>query len=550
MHHGELEQRARLADLLLEMARQLGETLEPERVYARFHEILAGAVRHDAVVVSSYDERDGLIRCDYAWVEGNTLDRSIFPPVRLNRSGGGMQSRVILTGEPLVANDVADRVQEPEATYYDIDREGTVRKLPESGPAGTSAVMMVPVKHEQRVVGVVQLMSDQGVYDRHELEVFEALVSQMAAAVRNARLQRERARLEAAEAAAAAVAAEREQAARVLEVVGDGIFLVDDDGVVRLWNRAAELSTGVAAERALARPAADAFRDWDALAQRIAATDDAAAARPVTLPVEVEGRDLWLSFVAVRGADGVVYAFRDVTSERGLDEQKSDFIATVSHELRTPMAAVFGAAQTLLQRDNLSPEQRRQLIEMIATQATRLTQITEEVLLASRLDRGEIPLESARVDVAALARRTVEAMRSQLPEGTEITVEVAEGASSASGDPDRLQQVLVNLLDNALKYGSSPVRLRIGRSRRGVSVAVADAGPGIPRPEQKRIFEKFYRGDPQLARGPGGTGLGLYISRELVQRMGGRLDVESRPGGGATFVIELPPAQRGARLTS
>ena len=176
-----------------------------------------------------------------------------------------------------------------------------MRKLPESGPAGTSAVMMVPVKHEQRVVGVVQLMSDQGVYDRHELEVFEALVSQMAAAVRNARLQRERARLEAAEAAAAAVAAEREQAARVLEVVGDGIFLVDDDGVVRLWNRAAELSTGVAAERALARPAADAFRDWDALAQRIAATDDAASARPVTLPVEVEGRDLWLSFVAVRG---------------------------------------------------------------------------------------------------------------------------------------------------------------------------------------------------------------------------------------------------------
>jgi two-component system phosphate regulon sensor histidine kinase PhoR len=539
---GDLEQRAQIADLLLEMARQLGETLEPERVYARFHEILAGAVRHDAVVVSSYDERDGLIRCDFAWVEGTTLDPAIFPPVKLNRSGGGMQSRVIVTGEPLLVNDVAEKVQEPQGTYYDIDREGTVRKLPDSGPPGTSAVMMVPVKHEQRVVGVVQLMSDQGAYAERELEVFVALVSQMAAAVRNARLQRERARLEAAE----AVAGERERAARVLEVVGDGIFLVDDDGVVRLWNRAAALATGVGAERALGERADAVFGGWEALATRVTAADDPAAARPMTLPVEVHGRDLWLSFVAVRGADGVVYAFRDVTSERGLEEQKSDFIATISHELRTPMAAVFGAAQTLLQREQLTDEQRRQLVEMIATQAARLTQITEEVLLASRLDRGEIPLESACVDVGALARGTVEAMRSQLPHGTEITVEVESDAAPASGDADRLQQVLVNLLDNAVKYGAGPVQLRVGRSRRGVSVAVADAGPGIPRPEQARIFEKFYRGDPQLSRAPSGTGLGLYISRELVRRMGGRLDVDSGPGRGTTFVVELPPAELGA----
>ena len=266
----------------------------------------------------------------------------------------------------------------------------------------------------------------------------------------------------------------------------------------------------------------------------------------MTLPVEVERRDLWLSFVAVRGADGIVYAFRDVTSERGLDEQKSDFIATISHELRTPMAAVYGAAQTLLMREHLPAEQRLQLVEMIATQAARLTQITEEVLLASRLDRGEIPLERSHVDVAELARRTVEAMRAQLPDGTEVTLEVADDATSASADADRLQQVLVNLLDNAVKYGAGPVGLRIGRSARGVTLAVADRGPGIPRPEQARIFEKFYRGDPQLARAPSGTGLGLYISRELVQRMGGRLDVESRPGQGATFVVELPAIRGGS----
>ena len=119
-------------------------------------------------------------------------------------------------------------------------------------------------------------------------------------------------------------------------------------------------------------------------------------ARPLTLPVELGGRDLWLSFVAVRITDGVVYAFRDVTAETRLEEEKTDFVATISHELRTPMTAVYGAAQTLLRREEISPEQRRQLIEMIATQAARLSQITEEILLTTRLDRDEITCITSR----------------------------------------------------------------------------------------------------------------------------------------------------------
>src|SRR5215213_7568426 len=146
----ELERKAEVAELLLNAARKLGETLEPERVYGRFHELLADVVPHDGVVVSSYDERDDLIRCDYAWVDGNLLDPAIFPPIALNREGGGMQSRVIVTGEPLLANDVEERVQR-KGTYYDVDREGNVRKLPDSGPPGTKAVMMVPVHDEHRV---------------------------------------------------------------------------------------------------------------------------------------------------------------------------------------------------------------------------------------------------------------------------------------------------------------------------------------------------------------------------------------------------------------
>ena len=539
----EIERKAELAELLLDAARQLGESLEPELVYERFHELLKAVVPHDGVVVSSYDERDGLIRCEYAWVEGNVVDASTLPPLPLNRECGGMQSRVILGGEPLMFNDVADRVQEPAGTYYNVDREGTVEKIPDAGPAGTSAAMMVPVTHEGGVVGVVQVMADSGSYTVENLEVVAGLVAQMAAAVRNARLQKERRRLEAAEAAARAAAEEREQAAHVLEAVGDGIFLVDRDGIVRLWNHAAEVATGLAAGEVCSFPLAAALPLWEGLAARIPVTESGATPVSVTLPVATSGRDLWLSFVGVRSTEGVVYAFRDVTNEQRLEDEKRDFIATISHELRTPMAAVYGAAQTLLHRtDQLTPEARQQLLEMIAAQASRLSQITEEILLTTQLDRGDLTIEREPVDVGALAEASVDAVRQQLPEEVSVEVDVDPGVANASGDADRIQQVLMNLVDNAAKYGVSPVTVHVEQTNGVIQIRVADNGPGIPLSEQERIFEKFYRADPHHTRAPSGTGLGLYISRELIRRMGGRIEVRSRPGAGSTFVVELPTA--------
>ena len=543
MDQRQLEWKAELAELLLHAAREFGESLEPERVYERFHELLADAVPHDGLIVSSYDERDDLIRAEYAWNEGAVLDTSKLPPITLNRKGGGMQSRVIVTGEPLLFNDVAERVTQPGGVYYNVDREGELQKLPDSGPSGTSAAMMVPVKHEGRVVGVVQLMSDDGRYATNQLEIFEGLVAQMGAAVRNARLQQERRRLEAAEAAARAVAAERAQAARVVNAVGDGIFLLDQDGFVRLWNRAAELVTGLRRAVVHNQHLAGVMPQWQALADRIPVSESGGVARWVTLPFRSEGTDRWLSFAAVGIVDGVIYACRDVTAEHRLEEEKSDLIATISHELRTPMAAVYGAAKTLLRDDvDFSPERRQQLLEMIATQATRLSQITDEVLLTSRLDRDDLRVAAEPVDVAEVVAETVEAFQEQLDGSTSIEVEIPDDVGAASGDRDRIQQVLVNLLDNAVKYGDTPVKVHAHGIDGVVRICVADNGRGIALAEQPRIFEKFYRADPHLARSPGGTGLGLYISRELARRMGGTLDLTSEPGAGATFVVELPQA--------
>jgi signal transduction histidine kinase len=386
-------------------------------------------------------------------------------------------------------------------------------------------------------------MTDQIEYTREQLELAEGLVGLMGASARNARLYQEAQSEAAARARAEATAAEREHAARVLEAVGDGVFLLGDDGTVQLWNRAAEVVTGRRRDAALGRPVGELFEDWQAIACEIPVAEGHSAARPVTVPADIGGQELWLSFVAVRSSAGVVYAFRDLSTERRLDEAQRDFIATVSHELRTPMTAVLGAAKTLLRNDiDLTPERRRELLEMIGVQGTRLTQITEEILLANRLDRGDLRIEANRLDLGELVRATVEAMRPRLPSSISLTTKLEGNGGAAVGDRNRVEQVLVNLLDNAIKYSpdGGAVVVSTARVPEAVRVTVEDHGIGVPTTEQSAIFEKFYRADPHLRQVPGGTGLGLYISRELVHRMGGRIGVRSRPGTGSTFFFELP----------
>jgi signal transduction histidine kinase len=208
------------------------------------------------------------------------------------------------------------------------------------------------------------------------------------------------------------------------------------------------------------------------------------------------------------------------------------------------MTAVYGAATTLLHReDELPREQQRQLLEMIAAESRRLAQITEEVLLTSQLDRGDLRVEREPVDVADVVKATLDAMAPQVPDTVTIDVELAPTLAPAAGDRDRLQQVLLNLVDNAVKYAApGNVNVRATTIDGSARIAVKDEGPGIAFTDQERIFEKFYRGDPKLVRSPSGTGLGLYISRELVRRMGGNLVVTSHPGSGATFTVELPLA--------
>lgn len=344
---------------------------------------------------------------------------------------------------------------------------------------------------------------------------------------------------------------ERERSERVLAHVGDGVFLVDRDGVIRLWNAAAEAITGLRSDAISNRPAEETIPGWTAIAARVPVAsrpgdvDDASTAE--TVPVEIEGREVWLSIVGVSLGDGTVYAFRDVTRERRLEELRSQFVATISHELRTPLASLHGAAMTLLEREHdLSGQTQHDLLDMIAVQSKRLANLVEEILLAGQLDSGSLRVVMEPFDPEELVWTAAAAARLRVGDDTKIDVTIPAVLPKVAGDPERTRQVLTNLVDNAIKYSPSGGRIELGLEVDDAHArfSVRDEGLGIPLGEQKRIFEKFYRLDPDHRRGVGGSGLGLYICRELVRSMNGRIWVESDAGKGATFTFELPIAER------
>jgi PAS domain S-box-containing protein len=380
---------------------------------------------------------------------------------------------------------------------------------------GLSSYVCAPLEGRDEVLGAITLVSSTPGrrFGADDLKLVEELARRAAMAIENARLYRE--------------TEERAQAARVLAAIGDGVLLVDRAGRVRLWNSAAERITGLGEDAVLGHRLEDAVPGW----------------QTGTVPLELGGRELWLAVSSVATEDGTVYAFRDLTHERALEMMRQDLVATVSHELRTPLAAIYGAALTL-RRDDVELEEQLQskLLEVIAEESGRLSEIVNDLLLASQLDTGKLQANVEACDPREIARLELDAARTHVPETIELRLEAPAELPAVSADPGQLRQVLSNLIDNAIKYSPSggTVTVVLEPREHFVRFAVSDDGLGIPREEQSRIFEKFYRLDPDMTHGIGGTGLGLYICRELVRRVDGRIWVESDGSSGSTFVVEIP----------
>jgi two-component system phosphate regulon sensor histidine kinase PhoR len=333
----------------------------------------------------------------------------------------------------------------------------------------------------------------------------------------------------------------------------EGIIVVGPRGKVRLANRAASEFFGFnlpATDRSILETTR--HHDVAALVARLEREEEILN-HELRLDAVATTRYLQVNALALRSAsgewEGAIIVFHELTRLRQLEAVRQEFVANVSHELRTPLSLIKSAAETLIDGGRHDPAVTMRFLEIIDKHANRLTFLIDDLLLIARLDSGRVELNLAFVDLLSAAQDALDdaatiaasrkfSLHNAVPPGLVVPA-----------DPERLRQVLANLIDNAIKYGRAEGHVTVsGRSLPGnrVELSVRDDGPGIPPEARSRIFERFYRVDKARSREQGGTGLGLAIVKNVVQAHGGEVRVESAPDQGTEFFITLPAAETNA----
>jgi two-component system phosphate regulon sensor histidine kinase PhoR len=243
------------------------------------------------------------------------------------------------------------------------------------------------------------------------------------------------------------------------------------------------------------------------------------------------------------GIRGAIAVFHDITRLKELEVVRQDFVANVSHELRTPLTTIKGYTETLLD-GALKEEVAPQFLQVIQKHADRLTKIVEDLLTLSKIESKEFYLKWERLPLSELIDDVLDFVK-EAAEKKKISISqsIIPSSLEVTGDRSYLEQVFINLLDNAIKYTHEPGEISISAIEKGqteIQVAIKDNGIGIPKEDLPRIFERFYRVDKGRSQGLGGTGLGLSIVKHLVQAHGGKVWVDSQPGKGSTFYFTLP----------
>lgn len=327
----------------------------------------------------------------------------------------------------------------------------------------------------------------------------------------------------------------------------EGVLLLDGEGKIQMMNQSlARLFNLTANIRG--RTLIEVLR-WPALAELAARV----AFEKQVLGVELEApnlaQTLQINAAAYLDQDGqaqgAILVFHDITRLKQLEHTRQEFVANVSHELRTPLSLIKGFVETLLEGAKDDPALTTRFLQKIEKHADRLTYLIEDLLTISRLESGQIVMSRQPVGLRELAQRVIDDLQSPATDRAIRVENLLPPELAAQGDAERLQQVLFNLIENALKYGRSEGQISIGAKAlpdRKIQVWVSDDGTGIPPEAQERVFERFYRVDRARSRETGGTGLGLAIVKHIVQAHGGKVWVESELEKGSTFFLELPAA--------
>ena len=387
---------------------------------------------------------------------------------------------------------------------------------------------------EGTVHGVLSVYTEEPrLWAEEEIETLVAFARNVSAALSSAELYQN-------------VALEKERSVAILSNIADGIVAVDREGKVVLWNAAAEEITGVPTEEALGLAPADVLQ------RELESPGDTPTGERL-VSIRRGGEEIWLSLTEAIMRDpagavaGRIFAFRDISAERVVEQMKREFVSNVSRELRSPLTSIYGFAETLLRDDVLFGEEEREtFLRYITAEAGRLTGIVDRLLAVARLDSGDLQVHLAPTDVAAVVKEVVSVAEHSLGgSGHRFVLDLPPEQVEADADRDKLRQIVTDLVENAVKYSpdGGTIAVSVGRRDDTVEIAVDDEGIGIPESERSRIFTKFYRAESEgrdLASG--GSGLGLFIAKELLAAMRGRIWVRPRDGRGSSFVFTLPLA--------
>jgi two-component system phosphate regulon sensor histidine kinase PhoR len=337
-----------------------------------------------------------------------------------------------------------------------------------------------------------------------------------------------------------AAEAERDHLREVLASMSEGVLVTGPDSRARLANTAFRDLFALQSEPSGRTPLEIARQPLlDDLVRRTA-REGRAGSGSVDLE-DPERRTIALTSAPLSRDGGVVVVARDVSPFARVAEMRRDFVANVSHELKTPLSAIRGYAETLREGALDDPPASRRFVERILAQCARLQALLDDLLTLSRLESVEQTPSCEPVDLDALARRAVELV-APLAQQREVTLESSGAGGSLLGDPDALERMLLNLLENAIKYNRAggKVDLSLSANDGAAEITVEDTGIGISPETLPRIFERFYRVDKGRSRDQGGTGLGLAIVKHVAQTHGGKVDVESELGKGTRFRVTLP----------
>ena len=331
----------------------------------------------------------------------------------------------------------------------------------------------------------------------------------------------------------------------IFDSMVEGLLLLDERGRVQLANHAFTGLFGVTAD-IRGRTIMEALRLHE-LADLVRSLDT--QKQVLGFEMKLPGpNERWFQinaaaiFTDQARRQGTVLVFHDLTRLKQLENARQEFVANVSHELRTPLSLIKGYVETLLDGARDNPETATRFLQTIDRNADRLKLLIEDLLTISELESGRVQLKLQPVTLGPVVAKVLEDFKGRAA-AKNITLENQAPDLAVRADPDRLEQVLSNLVDNAIKYGRTNGAVTVGgRAPDGgpVEIFIQDDGPGIPPEALERVFERFYRVDKARSREQGGTGLGLAIVKHLVQSHGGRAWATSEPGYGATFYFTLP----------